>query len=358
MQLNNIAQSDCLEYLAGIADNAVDHCIIDPPYGQLSGHKIERKVEPEAVLAHIARVVRDKGFVCIFGMMPSICEWHLAAEKAGLKFRDHIVWAKRTITAPYLPIQRTHESIYIYTKGKGAPDYVETEARYEDLKTPALNLGLYELQTIKTIIADLQRRVNDNAYNMLYYKNVPANMSKNIDLEVSKRQKKVRQKDEINIKHDKQTMEALWAGRYPNSKSFRFVSKWYCNVTNLWSFLPENQTKFGANGVNIKHPTVKPTLLLNRLIELISKPNETILDCYMGSGSTARAAILTGRNFVGCEIDPEYHAICLQRIEDARAEKAKNDAIQAGELGAFREAQAPEAPPKDEAPNLFNTPPL
>ncbi len=66
------------------------------------------------------------------------------------------------------------------------------------------------------------------------------------------------------------------------------------------------------------HPTQKPVELIARLITDSTAKGDTILDCFMGSGTTAVAAMRTGRRFVGFEIDENYHAIALRRIEQER----------------------------------------
>jgi len=63
------------------------------------------------------------------------------------------------------------------------------------------------------------------------------------------------------------------------------------------------------------HPTVKPTALMQYLCRLITPDGGTILDPYMGSGSTGKAAMLEGFNFTGCELDPDYFQIAKARIE-------------------------------------------
>lgn len=62
------------------------------------------------------------------------------------------------------------------------------------------------------------------------------------------------------------------------------------------------------------HPTVKPTELMRYLIRLITPPGGTVLDPFMGSGSTGKAAMLEGAHFVGCDLDPDYLAIAEARI--------------------------------------------
>ena len=63
------------------------------------------------------------------------------------------------------------------------------------------------------------------------------------------------------------------------------------------------------------HPTQKPTNLLNWLIMTYSNPGDIVLDFTMGSGSTGVSAKLTGRKFIGVEIDKGYFDISKERIE-------------------------------------------
>lgn len=65
------------------------------------------------------------------------------------------------------------------------------------------------------------------------------------------------------------------------------------------------------------HPTVKPTDLMRYLCRLVTPPGGTVLDPFMGSGSTGKAAILEGFRFIGCERDSDYLAIARARIAHA-----------------------------------------
>lgn len=67
------------------------------------------------------------------------------------------------------------------------------------------------------------------------------------------------------------------------------------------------------------HPTVKPTSLMRYLIKLVTPPNGTVLDPFTGSGSTGKAAILEGFNFVGIELTEDYLPIIKGRLEHAEA---------------------------------------
>jgi site-specific DNA-methyltransferase (adenine-specific) len=71
-----------------------------------------------------------------------------------------------------------------------------------------------------------------------------------------------------------------------------------------------------ANNRNI-HPTVKSTDLMQYLCRLVTPPGGTVLDPFMGSGSTGKAAQMEGFGFIGCARDPDYFAIAKARIETA-----------------------------------------
>jgi site-specific DNA-methyltransferase (adenine-specific) len=62
------------------------------------------------------------------------------------------------------------------------------------------------------------------------------------------------------------------------------------------------------------HPTVKPTALMAYLCRLITPTGGVVLDPYMGSGSTGKAAVSEGFSFTGIELDPDYYEICKARI--------------------------------------------
>jgi site-specific DNA-methyltransferase (adenine-specific) len=69
------------------------------------------------------------------------------------------------------------------------------------------------------------------------------------------------------------------------------------------------------------HPTVKPTELMRYLCRLVTPPGGVVLDPFMGSGSTGKAAILEGFGFIGIERESEYVEIAKARIEFAITNK-------------------------------------
>ena len=86
-------------------------------------------------------------------------------------------------------------------------------------------------------------------------------------------------------------------------------------TTDLWDIPTESATRIG-------HPAPFPVELPRRLIELYTYRGDLVLDPFMGSGSTAVAAVRTERRFVGFDTDPAYVVLAGRRIAEARAAKA------------------------------------
>jgi DNA modification methylase len=68
------------------------------------------------------------------------------------------------------------------------------------------------------------------------------------------------------------------------------------------------------------HPTVKPLALMRYLIKLVTPPGGTVLDPFLGSGSTAVAAVLEGFQWIGCEMTEDYFPIIEARVAWAEAQ--------------------------------------
>lgn len=80
----------------------------------------------------------------------------------------------------------------------------------------------------------------------------------------------------------------------------------------VYTHLVNNQERTG------KHPTEKPRRLMSELIADFTKPGQTVLDPYMGSGTTGVSAVMAGRSFIGIERDPAHFDLACKRIDDAQ----------------------------------------
>ena len=81
--------------------------------------------------------------------------------------------------------------------------------------------------------------------------------------------------------------------------------------------VPKHDAGQGHGGAPNEHPTTKPQRLMRELVSLFTKPPQTVLDPFMGSGTTGVACAQLGRKFIGIEIEPKYFDIACERIDNA-----------------------------------------
>ena len=88
-----------------------------------------------------------------------------------------------------------------------------------------------------------------------------------------------------------------------------------------------SSTRPGAgHAIRNHHPTVKPWRLMAQLVKLVTPIGGTVVDPFCGSGSTAVAAVLSGYDVIGIELDPDYAKIAQARVEWAIAERERQTA--------------------------------
>ena len=90
-------------------------------------------------------------------------------------------------------------------------------------------------------------------------------------------------------------------------------------TVNTGTRLPKSVLEVSNPRIKDGHPTQKPMELMEYLIRTYTNEGELVLDNVVGSGTTAVAAIRTGRNFIAIEQDPHYFKIAEKRIKDAQA---------------------------------------
>ncbi|MGH8601989.1 MAG: DNA-methyltransferase [Gammaproteobacteria bacterium] len=141
--------------------------------------------------------------------------------------------------------------------------------------------------------------------------------------------------------------DATWENSRWHSLSYRSVDEFEYiyifwkpgnTVIDRERLTPDEWANWGSRAVwsfpsvrtNDDHVAKFPLELPSRIIRLFTDPNETVLDCFMGSGTTAVAAIATGRHFIGIEKEPGYvelaRTACAQAsttvaLDDGEAEK-------------------------------------
>jgi site-specific DNA-methyltransferase (adenine-specific) len=120
-------------------------------------------------------------------------------------------------------------------------------------------------------------------------------------------------KEDYNgLQYSSSTQQCIFGGGYNGKNTYSDKGG-----ASRFFYCPKAAKKDRGEGIELinNHPTVKPTDLMRYLINLITPPNGTILDPFMGSGSTGKAAVRCGLNFIGIEKEQEYMDIASARIE-------------------------------------------
>lgn len=116
-------------------------------------------------------------------------------------------------------------------------------------------------------------------------------------------------------------------GRYKGGIKDKHGTFSGAEAPKVWSdeYYPTTILDFSGAGMRSAriHPTQKPVALMEYLIKTYTNIGDTVLDFTIGSGTTAVAAINTGRKFIGIEMNEEYCEIAKQRIIEA--EKKQED---------------------------------
>jgi len=123
-----------------------------------------------------------------------------------------------------------------------------------------------------------------------------------------------------------------YSGDRPGMGYESIVTAWAGQGRSVWNGGGKHgvftHSKSSGAGPN-EHQTQKPLPLMLELVSLFSDRHETILDPFMGSGTTGVACVRLGRRFIGCEISDQYFEIAVRRIESAMNETALLDWAQA-----------------------------
>ena len=116
----------------------------------------------------------------------------------------------------------------------------------------------------------------------------------------------------------------------PRNRDRRYITDYECaiwlvNKKSKWVFnrldekyqRPKFEYPVVSGNEKTMHTTQKPVKLMEEIIRVHTKKDNTILDCFMGSGSTGVACANTNRKFIGIELDNNYFDIASKRIEEA-----------------------------------------
>ena len=344
---------DCLDVLATLADNSVDSIVTDPPYGlSFMSKKWDYDVPSVAIWEQCLRVLKPGGHLLAFAGTRTQHRMACRIEDAGFEIRDMIAWvygsgfpksldvskaidkaagAEREVIGSYKGasnIGKESTNSYITTESGTATDVFITAPATEAARQwsgwgtalkPALEPITMARKPLSGTVAETVLQHGTGAINVDGCR--------------------------IKIDDDDPIHKAVWTSR-PSKiglSSVGFVTsnkdgdrrtcetskgRWPANIIHDGSNEAALALKSGARffysaktgkddrETENNHPTVKPTTLMAYLCRLVTPPGGTVLDPFMGSGSTGKAATVNGFRFIGIERDPEYHKIAQARISN------------------------------------------
>ncbi len=283
--LNTVNHSDVMALMEKIGDQSIDAIATDPPYIMGLDEWDTSTFSIDDFIKECERVLKPTGFLAFTHQMPYMLTWlNVLAQSKTLRYIDHIAWVKRKITNPMTPITRGWESLFIYRM----PDakYFDTKGKFEDISMPKYIDGLGTIENLMKWRSDLER--------------------KSQGVKVNHTENKTRHTNYKRFER-KSSFE-----RYPDEQ----------NITNVWSFIPENMSKYKGT---YEHASMKPVKMFERLCTLLTPEGGIIVDTFVGSGTTAIACRNTGRNFIVGDITPEYIEITNKRLAEPHTPKMFND---------------------------------
>ena len=309
IELDRIYNEDCLEGMQRIPDGSVDCIVCDLPYGTMKGAALDgwkgtktdwdEIIPSDKLFDQYERVLRVNGTAILFSQEPYTM--HLRNFRPrNMEFCYPMIWKKNhfanALVAKGAPVSY-FEDINVFTKCHDSQllhplrDYVKIVMQYIGVTSfKAVNVRLGHRKAEHFFYADSSQfsLCTKEIYNEL-----------------------------IEAYHiDKMEGYREWEDLQVEDEAFK------CSVAKVFN-LPEgaksmsNVLEFSKDTDGF-HPTQKPVALIRRLIATYSNEGDTILDNCMGSGTTAIACIREKRHFIGFELNEEYYAKSLKRIEAER----------------------------------------
>jgi site-specific DNA-methyltransferase (adenine-specific) len=345
---------DCLDALRQLPDASVDAVVTDPPYGlSFMGKKWDYDVPTVEVWAECLRVLKPGGHLLAFAGTRTQHRMAVRIEDAGFEIRDMIAWVygsgfpksldvgkaidkaagcEREVIGKRVGVDTTRQKIAVARNAQGLEKRLTREF---DVTIPATDAarqwqgwGTALKPALEPVTVARKPLTGTVAENVQTY----GTGALNIDgCRVGRDADDVSGWSQTGSKASEN--RAMSGGNYARDAKPDAEGRWPANLIHdggeeAAGLLGEAARFFyspkadgtdrneGTEARNI-HPTVKPTDLMQYLCRLVTPPGGTVLDPFMGSGSTGKAAQMEGFRFIGCERDPDYFAIAKARIETA-----------------------------------------
>jgi site-specific DNA-methyltransferase (adenine-specific) len=316
-------------------DCSVDAVVTDPPYGlSFMGKKWDYDVPGVEVWAECLRVLKPGGHLLAFAGTRTQHRMAVRIEDAGFEIRDMIAWVYGSGFPKSLDVSKAidkaagAEREVVGETRKGAQS--ESTGRYGawgDGITPTLpatpeakqwqGWGTALKPALEPITVARKPLIGTVAENVLQHGTGAINVDGC----------RVGTEEIIDFKRKENSITASgWKDVNRNPYEQHSQGRWPANfihdgseeVTDLlkdsarFFYCAKTSKRDRDEGNN--HPTVKPTDLMRYLCRLVTPPDGLVLDPFMGSGSTGKAAALEGFSFIGIEREAEYVAIAQARI--------------------------------------------
>jgi len=310
---------DCLEGLKQIEDNSIDLIVIDPPYNikKDSWDDIKNYEEwMKKVILELQRVLKDNGsFYMFHSEMEVVADFmNFLKNETIFIFRQFIVWNKRFDGSPrkgfldgfVVPdmlrnYQQMAEYILFYTfqdetglsKIMGNCVYpIQDYIRSEIIRAK----GKIVLKEINQVLGTATNGGGVASACLSLDKTCPAMITEEHYLIL---------RDWLNDRKEYEYLRKEYEYLRKEYEDLRFTFNNQKTHHSVWNYDIENK---------IGHATPKPLDLIKNIILHSSKEGQVVLDCFMGSGTTALACKQLGRKFIGFEISPEYCKIANKRL--------------------------------------------
>ena len=331
MELNRIYNLDAVEGLKQLGDNSVDLAVIDPPYFRIMvkdhrGNKYDWDNQWDSFqdylnwckvwFAELKRIIKSNGSLYIFTDDKISAYIQVELDKT-FNLENNIVWVKpNNMTIKgwhnyrcYCPIT---ERILFYSK-ESRNSNLENVSYAENVKTfaPIVEYMIEQKKKTKEYFGfKTDEEFNVYINKITNTKSVVARHYFTYSQWVFPTKEIYKKLQGINKEIFKQEYE-VFKQEYEVRRRVFNQSK---NFTDVWKF------NITSSSEEVYHPTQKPISLLRRIIETSSKEGDLVVDCFMGSGTTAIASKNLNRNFIGFELNEKYFAIAKKRIEEATAQ--------------------------------------
>lgn len=318
MELNKLYNMDCLIGMQEIPSGSVDLIICDPPYGTIKG--IEKSTDKfnkdttwdvviptDRLFDQYTRILRNNGTLVLFSQEPYTM--HLRNFKGkNLEFSYPMIWLKNgagnPLNAKIAPLS-IFEDISVWRKR------VDIVSKEHPLREYARELVKYIGKNYQEIGDDFARKGYDKPTRTQHFLAYDCNQFHICTFETYEILT-----GDYNLRNwggyrefaDIKAENERWLAENETGEDFIFnLPDGKASVSNVLEFAKDTDTW---------HPTQKPLALIAHLIRQYSNPGDTVLDTCMGSATTAVAAIRTGRNWIGYEINTEFYNRALKRIDE------------------------------------------